>query len=132
MRILFKEALGYAAASGCALLVDMVLLWALVHFGSSGYLPAASTSFLAGSLVAYELSVKIAFKQHRLLDRRAEFAGFVAIGAVGLSVNACVIFVAVNYWALHYMIAKCTAAGFTFTCNFMVRRQLLFVRRSSL
>ncbi len=28
MTILFKEALGYAAASACALLVDMVLLWA--------------------------------------------------------------------------------------------------------
>ena len=132
MRILFKEALGYAAASACALLADMAILWALVHFGSWGYLPAATTSFLAGSLVAYELSVKIAFKQHRLLDRRAEFASFVAVGAVGLSVNAVVIFVAVNYWALHYMIAKCIAAGFTFTCNFMVRRQLLFVRRSSL
>jgi len=126
-----KELIGYGAASACALAVDMAVLWALVHFWSWGYLSAATTSFLIGAVVAYQLSTTIAFKQHRLASRKTEFASFVAIGGVGLLVNAAVIYVGVNLLGLHYLIAKCVAAGFTFTCNFIARRQLLFVRRTA-
>ena len=129
MKTILKELVGYGAASAGALLVDIAILWALVHFLSWNYLPAATTSFLIGAIVAYELSTTIAFKQHRLNDRRAELASFVAIGAVGLLVNTAAIFVAVHFLGLHYLIAKCISAGFTFTCNFIARRQILFVRR---
>jgi putative flippase GtrA len=129
MKRLFSEALGYAAASGCALIADMGILWILVHFFSCDYLAAASVSFMAGATVAYVLAVKFAFRQHRLGNRSAEFVSFVAIGAVGLAVNAGVMAIAVAYFGLHYMLAKCVAAGFTFTCNFFTRRQILFVRQ---
>jgi putative flippase GtrA len=132
MKILIKEAIGYTAASGCALIVDMAILWALVHFFFWNYLVAATTSFLLGAVVAYELSIRLAFKQHRLQDRRAELLSFVAIGALGLAVNAAVIFVMVRYFGLNYLGAKCVAAGFTFMCNFVVRRQILFVRSSAI
>jgi putative flippase GtrA len=129
MKTLLREATGYAAASGCALLVDMSILWSLVHFERLNYELAATLSFLAGSVVAYHLSTRIAFRQRRLRDRRAEFASFVAIGAAGLVVNAAVMFLAVSGLALPLMAAKCVAAGFTFTCNFFCRRQILFVAR---
>jgi len=128
MKTIVKEALGYGVASAVALLVDMSMLWVLVEYFRWGYLAAATASFLAGATVAYGLSIKLAFKQHRLRDRRAEFVGFVAIGTVGLAVNAGVISLAVRYLGLHYLLAKCLAAGFTCTCNFIARRQLLFVR----
>lgn len=130
MKTLVKQAFGYAAASGCALLVDIAVLWGLVHFLAIGYLTAATISFLAGAVVAYQLSVKIAFKRHRLRVRELEFICFVAIGGIGLAVNAIVIFFGVSYLGLHYLAAKCLAAGFTFSCNFILRRQILFsVRR---
>jgi putative flippase GtrA len=130
MNVLLREGFGYAVASGCALVVDMTILWSLVHFLSWGYMAAAATSFLAGAVIAYELSITLAFKQHRLHDRRAEFLSFVAIGTAGLAVNAVVIYVMVRFFGLHYLIAKCVAAGFTFLCNFIARRQILFVRHS--
>jgi putative flippase GtrA len=130
VRILIKEAIGYGAASAGALVVDMTILWVLVRFFGWGYLAAATASFLAGAVVAYVLSLKLAFKQHRLRDQRVEFISFVAIGTVGLAVNAGVISLAVRYLGLHYLLAKCVAAGFTFMCNFFVRRQILFVRHS--
>jgi putative flippase GtrA len=129
MKTLLKEATGYAAASGCALLVDMSILWYLVRFEHLNYELAATLSFLSGSVVAYQLATRIAFKERRLRDRRAEFASFVAIGAAGLIVNAAVMFIAVSGLGLPVMAAKCVAAGFTFTCNFFCRRQLLFVAR---
>ncbi len=130
MRAFIKEAIGYSAASAGALLVDMAVLWVLVRFFAWGYLAAATTSFLAGAVVAYLLSIKLAFKQHRLQNQRVEFVTFVAIGTVGLAVNAVVISLAVRYLGLHYLLAKCVAAGFTFMCNFIARRQMLFVRHS--
>jgi putative flippase GtrA len=129
MNPIIGEALGYAVASGVALMVDLTLLWILVHYLSWHYLAAATMSFLAGATVAYILSVRIAFKEHRLRDRRAEFMSFVAIGIMGLAINSGVIYAAVTYLGLHYLLARCVAAGLTFTCNFFARRQLLFVRQ---
>ena len=128
---LMKEAIGYTAASACALLVDMTILWTLVHTLSVGYLAAAAASFLAGAAVAYRLSIWLAFKHHRLRNRRVEFASFVAIGTVGLGINTVVIFTLVNYFGFQVMFAKCVSAGFTFLWNFAARRQLLFVRYPS-
>ncbi len=129
MNIILREALAYVVASACALLVDVIVLWVLVQYLSWWYLAAATTSFLSGVVVAYVLSVKLVFKQRRLEDRRAEFASFAAIGGVGLAINAAVILVAVKYLGLHYLVAKCFAAGFTFIFNFFLRRQLLFVQQ---
>ena len=130
MRVLFKEFMGYGAASAAALAVDMSVLYVLVYFFAWGYVAAAALSFLAGAIVAYALALKFAFKQHRLRNRRVEFVSFVAIGTVGLAINAAVISLAVRYLGLHYLLAKCVAAGCTFMCNFIARRQLLFVRRA--
>jgi putative flippase GtrA len=130
MKVLVKEAIGYGMASAAALAMDMTILWVLVRFFSWGYLAAAALSFLAGATVAYLLSVRLAFRQHRLRNRRVEFISFVAIGTVGLGINAGVMLLMVQYLGLHYLLAKCVAAGFTFSCNFVARRQILFVRHS--
>jgi putative flippase GtrA len=128
MKSLTLQLAGYGAASICALAVDMTLLWILVQYLSLGYVLAASLSFLAGASVAYTLSVRLAFKEHRLSDQRAEFLSFVALGTLGLAINAAIVAISVKYLGLNYLIAKCVAAGCTFICNFAVRRQLLFVR----
>jgi putative flippase GtrA len=127
VRALVREAAGYAVASGCALLVDMSILFGLAHFEHWNYEIAAAVSFMAGSVVAYRISTQIAFRHRRLRDRRVEFASFVAIGTAGLAVNAAVMYAAVAGFGLSVMAAKCVAAGFTFACNFVCRRQLLFV-----
>jgi putative flippase GtrA len=129
MKIVFQEALRYSAVATCALVVDMTILWVLVHYFSWWYLGAATTSFLAGLLVGYVLSVTLVFKYRRLKDQRLEFASFAAIGAVGVAINAAVMSVGVKYFGLHYLLAKFGAAGFTFVWNFAARRHFLFVQR---
>jgi putative flippase GtrA len=127
MKIVVGEAFGYLAASGCALAFDMGLLRILVEHFSWNSLIAACVSFSAGTCVAYAISVTLVFHERRLTRRRVEFAGFAALGAAGLAVNAGVMFLAMRYLGLYYLPAKCVAAGFTFLCNFISRRQLLFV-----
>jgi putative flippase GtrA len=129
MRLL-REGLGYAAASGCALLVDLSILALLVQVLGWGYLAAATLSFLAGMSVAYVTSVRLVFRHRRLNDRRrAEFLCFLAIGMIGLAVNAAVLYVAVSVFAVYYLAAKCIAAGFTCVFNFFARRHFLFADR---
>jgi putative flippase GtrA len=129
MKALVREATWYGFASLCALFVDGGILWVLVHFFLVGYLAAATISFICGASVAYWLSVKLVFQHHRLRNRGAEFASFVAIGVPGLAINAAVIFAAVEYFGLHYLLAKSMAACVTFGCNFFARRQVLFLQR---
>ena len=126
MKQLLREFSGYGVASAAALSVDMGLLWSIVHVGIN-YIVASVASFTAGAVVAYWLSITLAFRRHRLRDRRVELLGFIAIGVMGLIINTSVIYTAVQFLGLHYMLAKSVAAGFTFVFNFIVRRQLLFV-----
>ena len=129
MNMLLMQASRYGAASLAALAVDMSLLWLAAGYWGWAYVLAASLSYLAGAVVAYLFSTFLIFKEHRLQNRGAELASFVAIGLLGLAINACVIDFGIRHLGLHVMIAKCVAAACTFVCNFVARRQLLFVRR---
>jgi putative flippase GtrA len=124
-----REAFRYTAVSGCALVVDIGMLWILVHYFFWWYLAAAGTSYLAGLVVGYVLSIRMVFRYRRLKNPRVEFVSFAAIGAIGLALNATIIAFAVGCLGLHYLVAKCGAATFTFTWGFLARRQLLFVPR---
>jgi putative flippase GtrA len=129
MSTVVREAFRYFLVSGFAFLVDIGLLWVLVQYFSWWYLAAATASFLSGIVLGYVLSIRMVFNYRRLKDRRIEFLSFTVIGGVGLAINAAVIFVAVKYFGVYYLLAKCVAAGFTFMFNFLVRRQMLFVHR---
>lgn len=128
MTRIFREMLGYGAASAVALAVDVSLLTVLVRYCGMWYVAAATASFCAGLVVAYLMSVTFVFHERKVEDRRLEFLAFAALGALGLIVNTAVIYAAVHYLHLDYLPAKLVAAGFTITCNFISRRQMLFVR----
>ena len=51
MKILVREAFGYSLVSGISLIVDLTLLWILVHYCGWWYLAAGTASFLAGLAV---------------------------------------------------------------------------------
>ena len=129
MKTVVQEAIRYAAVSACALIIDITVLFILVHHLSWWYVAAATASFMVGLLVGYVLSVTLVFEYCRLNDRRFEFASFAGIGMVGVVINAAVISFGVKTLGFHYLIAKCGAAGFTFLWNFVARRQFLFVQR---
>jgi len=127
---LLKQVAGYAIASAAALGVDAGLLYALTGYAHWHYLPASACSFTVGAFVAYALSVKLAFHNHRLRHRSLELITFVVLGLAGLAVNSLALFIAVGKLGLMILPAKALAAGCTFVTNFIVRRQLLFTPAS--
>jgi putative flippase GtrA len=126
IRRLTGEFLGYAVASGAALLADVLLLVLLVERLGVHYLLAATTSFLAGSIVSYLLCTRFVFSHRRVSHVPAEFAAFAAIGAAGLAINVGVMYAAVEWLELHYLVARLGAAAFSFLANYAARRLLLF------
>ena len=126
MNQLVREAVLYGAASGCALTVDVGLLWLLVEVARMHYLLAASVAFLTGTAVVYVFSVRTIFRHRRVRDRRLEFSAFAAIGVLGLLVNLAVLKLAVDELGAHYLVGKMAAIVFTFSLNFGLRRSLLF------
>jgi putative flippase GtrA len=129
MKSILREATRYAAVSACAFIIDITVLFVLVHYLSWWYVAAATSSFLVGLVVGYVLSVTLVFKYRRIQDPRVEFASFAGIGAVGVAINAAAMTLGVKVFGVHYLIAKCGAAGFTFVWNFVARRQFLFTQR---
>ncbi len=128
MKRVVQEAIRYGAVSACAFIIDIAVLFILVHYLSWWYVAAASASFLVGLVFGYVLSVTFVFKYRRLRDPRIEFVSFAAIGVIGVAINAAAMAFGVRIMGMHYLIAKCGAAGFTFIWNFLARRQLLFVK----
>jgi putative flippase GtrA len=88
MKSVAQEGIGHAAVSVCALIVDIAVLFILVHYLAWWYVAAATTSFLVGLFVAYALSVTRVFNYRRLQDKRIEFASFAGIGVAGVAPNA--------------------------------------------
>lgn len=121
---LLLELFRYGMVSVVALIVDfgcLILLAQLLH-----YLLAATLSFILGGVAAYFLSVRFVF-QHRKLDRvSTELSMFIALGLVGLLINAVIISLSVSHWSLSLPFAKMLAASGTFTSNFILRKWLLF------
>jgi putative flippase GtrA len=127
MMRLLRDATRYGAVSAVSLAVNMAILLVLVQLLHWGNLIAATTSFIAGAFVAYGLSVRFVFTQHRLRNRRAECVTFIAIGAIGLAVNTGLIYLATERLGLLILVANGVAAGCSFACNFLARRQILFL-----
>src|SRR5882672_6828269 len=127
MKTVVQEAVRYGAVSACAFIIDIAVLFVLVHYLSWWYVEAAIASFLVGLLFGYVMSLTLVFKYRRLQDPRIEFAGFAGIGMIGVAINAAAMAFGVSILGVHYLIAKCGAAGCTFVWNFLARRQFLFV-----
>jgi putative flippase GtrA len=129
---LIREFGAYGLASVAGLGSDMALLAALVSVAKVHYLVAATISFICAGILVHAISVRYVFRFRRVDRRTLELSFFLALGVVGLFVNAAVIYFVVNVVHLHYMLGKLLAAGFTFCANFFLRRHFLFSPAPSL
>jgi len=127
MRRLFTELAGYGVVSGVALALDVATLEVLVKVAGWHYELAATVAFLAGGMLAYHLSVRYVFTARQLANRSLELGYFIALGLIGVIVNITVLGLAIGELGLALLPAKLLAACGTFTTNFVLRRQLLFM-----
>jgi putative flippase GtrA len=124
-----REPLAALMVAVCALGCDALTLHLLVGLAHVGYLSAATLSFLLGTLVSWALSIRWVFRYRRMASHTMELCLYVGLGVIGLGLNDLVIYLAVGFFNLHYLIGKACAAATTFFCNYLLRKFVLFSPR---
>lgn len=124
---LLREGWRYGLVSALALGADTASYAVALQAGAPLAL-AIALGFAAGLTVAYAGSVQWVFDQHRLRDRRAEFAAFAVIGLVGLLITQAALWWLVTRRHWPPVPAKLLTAVGVFAFNFTLRKVLLFTR----
>jgi len=123
-----REFLLYFAASAAALALDTAVFSLGLRLGMH-LAVAACLGFSLGLMLVYTISTRLVFSQHRLADRRNEFALFALIGAAGLLLTEALLWLLVTQLGVAPLAAKLTSAGGVFLFNFALRKALLFTAR---
>jgi len=117
----------YFGASLVALLVDVAALSLSLRVLHLGLAMSATAGFVAGAIIAYQLSIRWVFRQRSFRDAPAlEFLTFIGIGVAGLGVTQLVLWIGVTEFHLMPEAVKLAAAGVTFVFNYLMRKSLLF------
>lgn len=125
-----REFLLYFAASAAALAADTATFAAGMHVGMPMSV-AAFAGFSLGLVVVYLLSTRHIFAEHRMADRRNEFAMFALIGIAGLLLTEVLLWLLVRQLGVAPVAAKLTSACGVFLFNFALRKTLVFTARRS-
>jgi putative flippase GtrA len=126
-----REFLLYFAASAAALALDTAVFSLSLRLGVH-LAVAACLGFSLGLMLIYTISTRHVFSQHRLADRRNEFALFALIGVAGLLLTEALLWLLVKQLGVAPVAAKLTSACGVFLFNFALRKALLFTARRAL
>lgn len=116
----------YFLVGGAAAVVDVGLFLALAKGLGLPYQPVAAATFILATLVNYVLSVRYVFVSGQRYGKRSEIALVYLVSAVGLAVNAAILWASVELAALGLFTAKIMATGCVFFWNYFARRHLVF------
>ena len=123
-----REFLLYLAASAAALALDSSVFFVSLRLGVNLAL-AACLGFSLGLMLIYTVSTRLVFAQHRLAERRNEFALFALIGVAGLLLTEALLWLLVKQLGVAPLTAKLASACGVFLFNFVLRKTLLFTAR---
>ena len=116
----------YFFVGGTAALVDIGLFMLFAQGFGFPYLRVATATFVIATLVNYVLSIRFVFKSGQRFGKRMEVFLVYLVSAVGLAVNAAILFVCVEMLALPLLLAKLAATGTVFFWNYLARRFFVF------
>ncbi len=122
---LFVQFISYASAGAIGTFVQYVMLFIFVEALSMYPVAASILGSLAGAIVNYLLSHHWVFRSKRKYSET--LSKFVAIGGLGLVLNAAIMYVLVTIAGVHYFLAQVAATGTVLFWNFLGNRFWTFV-----
>lgn len=122
--VVVQQFLTFALVGGFATMVQYLVLIALVQGVAMEAWIASGTGYLVGGLVNYLLNYHITFHSHQKHGRT--LAKFVAIAAVGFTVNTSLMAVLTRGLNWHYLIAQVLATIIVLFWNFSGNRLWTF------
>lgn len=119
-KLIIIQFAGFASAGAVGTAVQYIILLGLVFFLLASPVTASILGSLAGAIVNYLLSYHWVFRSKR---RHSEtLSKFVAIGGLGLMVNAVIMYLLVTIAGIHYLLAQVAASGIVLFWNFLGNR----------
>ena len=112
----------YLLTGGSAAVVDIAIFAAEMRLGMP-LIPAATLSFVAGTVVNYSLSARYVFHQPRSLRGYFKFS---AVAVVGLIINVTLTALLAAHTPLPPVAAKIVAIGVAFVFNFAINALVVF------
>lgn len=110
----------FASAGALGTIAHYLVLLGLVSIFLAHPVTASILGSLAGAMVNYLLSHHWVFRSKR---RHSEtLSKFVAVGGLGLVLNAAIMYVLVTIASIHYLLAQIAATGIVLFWNFLGNR----------
>jgi putative flippase GtrA len=117
---LFLQFIRFASAGATGTAVHYAFLLILVHFSLAQPVTASILGSFCGALINYLLSHHWVFKSNR--GHRETFTRFFIISAIGLALNAALMYVLVAMSGIHYLPSQLVATGIVLLWNFLGNR----------
>ncbi len=124
--VLRRQGGRYLLTGGSAAVVDVSVFAVLIATGSP-IIPAATASFIVGSVINYLLAARFVFP-HPASVRR--YLMFLAGASIGLVINVGLTDLLVTHISLVPVAAKIISIGVAFVFNFAVNALVIFRRPS--
>lgn len=116
----------YLFVASAALMADLVAFVTLTQVLHVHYIGAAIIGFLAGITVNYLLSVRWVFTTSTFASRRLEFMAFLCVGAVGLLLTVCLMWLITETFKVSPLVSKGVVTCAVFFWNFLARKFWVF------
>ena len=116
----------YFLVGGAAAIVDIGLFVVLAQWMGLPYQAVGAATFTLATLVNYVLSVRFVFVSGQRYGKRSEIALVYLVSAVGLALNAAILWACVEVASVGLFTAKVAATGCVFFWNYFARRRFVF------
>ncbi|MBU1202651.1 GtrA family protein [Patescibacteria group bacterium] len=119
-----KQIAKYATVGLTAGVVDFSILFILTDLAGWHYLVSATFSFILSALVNYTLNRIWTFRSNG--KRRKQLPVFFIIATLGLLINNNMMYISVEHWGFHYLVAKILASALVTFWNFFGNKYFTF------
>ena len=117
--------LGYVLIGGIATVVDMGILFLLTSVAGVYYLISSAISYLFGMITNYSLNKTYNFK-NKIKKVMMQFGVFASVALVGLVINQIVLYVLVDFFNMHYLLAKIISVAIVMFYSFIGHDRITF------
>ena len=111
----------FLIAGGSCFILELGILYGLTEFFSIHYLTSAAIAFSISVIVNYILCSEWVFSGKKNRSMRTKFL-FIATSIAGLGINQLCMWILVEKFFLHYMMAKIISTGIVTLWNFFTKR----------
>lgn len=120
----FPQFIRYGGAGAIGTAAHFAVLTALVQLAGASPLGASTVGAIVGAIINYALNYRFTFASRRV--HHVALPRFLAIAAMGIVLNAAVLYAALAFVRPHYLVAQVAATAAVLVAGFFANRKWTF------